>query len=98
MNEDEVRAFRTRFGIPISDAEVGKTPFYRPADDSIEIKYMKDRRAALGGYVPTRKVRSEALTPVSTGPFEEFSNGTKGRKASTTSVFLPITPPIPPLP
>src|ERR1700674_4719146 len=52
MNEDELRAFRTRFGIPISDAEVGQTPFYRPAEDSIEIKYMRDRRTALGGYVP----------------------------------------------
>src|SRR5207237_8447228 len=60
MSEDELRAFRTRFGIPISDAEVGKTPFYRPADDSIEIKYMRDRRKALGGYVPKRQVRSEA--------------------------------------
>ena len=61
MNEEELRAFRTRFGIPISDAEVGKTPFYRPAEDSIEIKYMREKRKALGGYVPTRKVRAEAL-------------------------------------
>ena len=60
MNEEELRAFRTRFGIPISDAEIGKTPFYRPAEDSIEIKYMRERRQALGGYVPTRKVRSRA--------------------------------------
>ena len=63
MNEEELRAFRTRFGIPISDAEVGKTPFYRPAEDSIEIKYMREKRKALGGYVPTRKVRAEALKP-----------------------------------
>ena len=53
MNEEELRAFRTRFGIPISDAEIGKTPFYRPAEDSIEIKYMRERRKALGGYVPS---------------------------------------------
>ena len=61
MNEEELRAFRTRFGIPISDAEVGKTPFYRPAEDSIEIKYMRERRQALGGYVPSRKTRSAPL-------------------------------------
>ena len=67
MNEEELRAFRTRFGIPISDAEIGKTPFYRPAEDSIEIKYMRERRKALGGYVPTRKVRSEPLKPVAAG-------------------------------
>src|SRR5262250_1257259 len=48
MNEDELRAFRTRFGIPVSDADIGKTPFYRPADDSIEVEYMRERRQALG--------------------------------------------------
>src|SRR5260221_807792 len=57
MNEEELRAFRTRFGIPISDPEVGKTPFYRPAEDSIEIRYMKDRRATLCAFVPSRKTR-----------------------------------------
>jgi pyruvate dehydrogenase E1 component len=88
MNEDELRAFRTRFGIPISDAEVGKTPFYRPAEDSIEIKYMRERRKALGGYVPTRKNRSEPLKTVPNELFEEFHKGTEGRKASTTMVFV----------
>src|SRR2546423_121497 len=72
MNEEELRAFRTRFGIPISDAEVGKTPFYRPAGDSIEIKDMRERRKALGGYVPMRKVRSEPLKSVPSEPFDEF--------------------------
>ena len=88
MNEEELRAFRTRFGIPISDADVGKTPFYRPAADSIEIRYMRERRKGLGGFVPTRKVRSEPLTPVSSELFEEFHKGTEGRKASTTMVFV----------
>jgi pyruvate dehydrogenase E1 component len=88
MNEDELRAFRTRFGIPISDAEVGKTPFYRPAEDSVEIKYMRERRKRLGGYVPTRKVRAAALPPVPGELFEEFHKGTEGRKASTTMVFV----------
>src|SRR4051812_28030030 len=88
MNEEELRASRTRLGIPISDAEVGKTPFSRPAEDSIEIKYMRDRRNALAGYVPTRKVRSEPLKTVSSELFEEFHKGTEGRKASTTMVFV----------
>src|SRR3954470_24402604 len=88
MNEEELRAFRPRFGIPISDAEISKTPFYRPAEDSIEIKYMRDRRKALAGYVPTRKVRSQALKAVPGEPFEEFYKGTDGRKASTTMVFV----------
>src|SRR6187401_3849908 len=61
MNDEELKAFRTRFGIPISDAEIQDAPFYRPAEDSIEIKYLQERRRSLGGYVPTRKVRSEPL-------------------------------------
>ncbi len=88
MNEEELRAFRTRFGIPISDAEIAKMPFYRPAEDSTEIKYMRDRRKSLGGYVPTRKVRVEPIKPPSAELFEEFYKGTDGRKASTTMVFV----------
>src|SRR5216117_1820245 len=88
MNEEELRAFRTRFGIPVADADVAKTPFYRPPEDSLETKYMRVRRKALGGYVPTRKVRSQPLKSVPTEPFEEFHKGTEGRKASTTMVFV----------
>src|SRR6185369_10297937 len=71
MNEDELRAFRTRFGIPVSDAEISKTPFYRPSEDSIEIKYMLERREALGGFVPKREIRSKPLTALSSDLFEE---------------------------
>src|SRR5207244_6818692 len=73
---------------PISDADNWNTPFYRPSEDSIEIKYMRDRRHALGGYLPARKVRSEPLPAVSSDLFEEFYKGTEGRKASTTMVFV----------
>jgi pyruvate dehydrogenase E1 component len=88
MNEDELRAFRTRFGIPVSDTEIGRTPFYRPAEESIEIRYLRERRTALGGFVPTRKIRAAALTFVPSVPFQEFYKGTEGRKASTTMVFV----------
>ena len=88
MNEDELRAFRTRFGIPVSDADIGKTPFYRPPDDSIEIKYLRGRREALGGYVPARKIRSKPFESVPSELFEEFYSGTEDRKASTTMVFV----------
>jgi pyruvate dehydrogenase E1 component len=88
MNEEELRAFRTRFGIPVADSEIAQTPFYRPAEDSIEIKYMRQRREALGGYVPARKNRSTPLKSVSNELFEEFYKGTEGRKASTTMVFV----------
>jgi pyruvate dehydrogenase E1 component len=88
MNEEELRAFRTRFGIPISDADVAKTPFYRPPEDSIEIRYMRQRREALGGFIPSRTPRAEPLKTVPTELFEEFYKGTDGRKASTTMVFV----------
>jgi pyruvate dehydrogenase E1 component len=88
LNDDEVTAFRTRFGIPISDEEVAKAPFYRPPEDSVEIKYMLERRKALGGPVPTRKVRSEPIRPDLREVFTEFHKGTEGRKASTTMVFV----------
>ncbi len=90
MNEDELRAFRTRFGIPVSDSEIAKTPFYRPPDDSVEIRYLKERRAALGGFVPSRKTRSQPLPPPSQDLFEEFFKGTDGRKASTTMVAVRV--------
>jgi pyruvate dehydrogenase E1 component len=88
MNEEELRAFRSRFGVPISDADVGKTPFYRPPDGSPEAVYLRERRAALGGYIPRRTIRSAPLVRVPTEPFEEFRAGTNGRKASTTMVFV----------
>jgi pyruvate dehydrogenase E1 component len=88
LNDEEVKAFRTRFGIPISDEEVAKAPFYRPPADSVEIMYMKERRAALGGAVPKRQVRAEPIRPDLSEVFAEFHKGTESRKASTTMVFV----------
>jgi pyruvate dehydrogenase E1 component len=88
MNEDELRAFRTRFGIPIADDDVAHTPFYRPPDNSGDARYIRERREALGGYVPSRKIRSGPLAAIPPEPFEEFFKGTEDRKASTTMVFV----------
>src|SRR5882672_3653886 len=88
LNEDELRVFRSRFGIPIADQELHDAPFHRPADDSPEILYMQERRQRLGGYLPERKVRSKPIAPVSESHFEEFHKGTDGREVSTTMVFV----------
>jgi pyruvate dehydrogenase E1 component len=88
LNEDELRVFRSRFGIPIADEELHDAPFHRPADDSPEICYMQERRKQLGGYLPERKVRSKPIAPVSGLHFEEFHKGTDGREVSTTMVFV----------
>jgi pyruvate dehydrogenase E1 component len=87
LNEEELRAFRSRFGIPISDDEISSLPFYRPPEDSPEMEYLKARRAELGGSLPKRVVKSRPIS-VPAEVFEEFSKGTEGRKASTTMVFV----------
>jgi pyruvate dehydrogenase E1 component len=88
LNDDEVKAFRTRFGIPISDEEVAKAPFYRPPDGSVELDYLLERRKALNGFVPKRQVRAEPIRPNLGEAFAEFLKGTGERKASTTMVFV----------
>jgi pyruvate dehydrogenase E1 component len=90
LNEEELKQFRTRFGIPISDSEISKAPFYKPEDDSPIIKYLKERRQDLGGYVPKRVVNNLPLNTPSDKLFEEFFNGTEGREVSTTMAFVRI--------
>jgi pyruvate dehydrogenase E1 component len=90
LNEADLRSFRTRFGIPISDDEIADAPFYRPPDDSTELQYLRERRKALGGFMPTRSVQVPPLDAPLDPLFEEFGQGTDGRKASTTMVFVRI--------
>jgi len=88
LNDEELSMFRSRFGIPIPDEQLHEAPFYRPPDDSAEIRYLQERRRQLGGYLPERKVRSTPLTALSEAHFEEFYKGTEGREVSTTMVFV----------
>jgi pyruvate dehydrogenase E1 component len=89
LNEDELKAFRTRFGIPIGDDEVAQAPFYRPSENSPEVSYLLERRRQLGGFVPSRKVQVEPLTCDSLPAlFAEFHKGSEGKKASTTMAFV----------
>ncbi|MEZ6122690.1 MAG: pyruvate dehydrogenase (acetyl-transferring), homodimeric type [Planctomycetaceae bacterium] len=61
INEKELKNFRTRFSIPISDSEVEKVPFYKPAEDSPEMVYLRTQRQKLGGFVPSRRPTAERL-------------------------------------
>jgi pyruvate dehydrogenase E1 component len=88
LNEDELRLFRSRFGIPLSDDDVAEAPFYRPPDDSPEIQYLRARRQELGGYVPKRSVRAKPLVADHDALFKEFSEGSEGREVSTTMAFV----------
>ncbi len=90
LNEDELKEFRTRFGIPISDDEVAKAPFYKLPEDSPEMQYLRKRREELGGYVPQRR---EDVRPIKTPPedvFAEFYTGSDGRELSSTMAFVRI--------
>ncbi len=88
LNEKELREFRTRFGIPIADDEVADTPFYRPPNESSEIKYLLERRKALGGFLPQRTVRSKALPAPELSEYSEFFKGSGRFELSTTMAFV----------
>ena len=88
LNEIELREFRTRFGIPISDAEVAKAPFYRPSDDSPEMQYLQTRRRELGGFVPGRPMVPVPIEVPSVDDYAEFLEGTGEREVSTTMAFV----------
>ena len=88
LNDAELVAFRTRFGIPISDEDVTKAPFYKPAEGSVEATYIAERRKAMFGPVPKRQVKATPITANLGDTFEEFRTGTEGRAASTTMVFV----------
>ncbi|MFN8670464.1 MAG: pyruvate dehydrogenase (acetyl-transferring), homodimeric type [Candidatus Sericytochromatia bacterium] len=88
LNDEEVKWFRTRFGIPLSDDDAVDLKFYKPEDESMEIKYMKEKRLSLGGYLPARKVSVESLQVPDDSFFGEFYKGTKGREFSTTMAFV----------
>ena len=88
MNEKELREFRERFGIPISDEDVVNTPFYRPPDDSPEMRYLKERRSALGGSLPRRTLKAEKLEVPTLEGFAEFLKGSERFEVSTTMAWV----------
>ncbi|RYY00055.1 pyruvate dehydrogenase (acetyl-transferring), homodimeric type, partial [bacterium] len=90
LNEEELKSFRTRFGIPLSDEDVAHAPFYKPDENSKEIAYLRERREKLGGFVPSRKVRSEAIQTPGDETFKEFLTGSGDREVSTTMAFVSI--------
>lgn len=88
MTPEHLRAFRDRFSLPIPDDTVGEAPFYRPANDSPEIQYILDRRKSLGGYLPTRRNKTESLVVPSLDAFAPLLKGTGDREISSTMAFV----------
>ncbi len=81
-------AFRDRYRLPISDEELEEAPFYKPADNSAELTYLREQREALGGYLPQRNRAAPALTLPSFEAFEGQTEGTGDREISTTMAFV----------
>jgi len=90
MGEHALKAFRDRFKIPISDDEIADAPFYRPPQDSPEIKYMHERRQALGGFLPARRTHVDPLAVPELSAFESQLKDSGERKISTTMAFVRI--------
>ncbi|MDE2261909.1 MAG: pyruvate dehydrogenase (acetyl-transferring), homodimeric type, partial [Gammaproteobacteria bacterium] len=90
LSEDDLRAFRDRFHIPVSDEEIAKLPFRQPAAESEEGRYLHERRKSLGGYLPARRKQAP---PLAVPPLEAFSavlEGTGEREISTTMAFVRV--------
>ncbi|QDV63402.1 pyruvate dehydrogenase (acetyl-transferring), homodimeric type [Crateriforma conspicua] len=84
MNEEELLEFRTRFGIPISDEKVGEAPFYKPPETSQEIKYLRQQRESLGGYLPSRPTEHPTMEVPSLDDFRKTIAKLENKEISTT--------------
>jgi pyruvate dehydrogenase E1 component len=90
MGEVSLREFRDRFNLPITDEKLKEVPFLRFPEDSAEQRYLLERRAALGGYLPARRAKSHALQVPPLSAFEQQLKATEGRKISTTMAIVRI--------
>jgi pyruvate dehydrogenase E1 component len=90
LTDETVREMRDRFGLPISDEDLPNIPFFKPSDDSPEMKYLHDRRQALGGYLPSRLQKSTETLPVPPlSTFQSILDPTaEGREISTTQAYV----------
>jgi pyruvate dehydrogenase E1 component len=90
LTDEDIKAFRDRFNIPIPDSELPKIPFYKPAEDTPEMRYLHERRKALGGYLPRRRVKAEESLPVPDLPFFQsvLDPTPEGREISTTQAYV----------
>ncbi|MBV9593027.1 MAG: pyruvate dehydrogenase (acetyl-transferring), homodimeric type, partial [Actinobacteria bacterium] len=90
LTHDDLRAFRDRLYLPISDKELDAElpPYYHPGEKSDEIQYMKERRAALGGYLPKRVTRAKALPMPADTVYDELRAGSSKQSVATTQALV----------
>ncbi len=90
MGESALKQFRDRFQIPISDEVIAETPFYRPPEDSPEIRYLKAQREQLGGYLPVRHSKVPPLKVPELSAFQALLQSSEERQLSTTMAFVRV--------
>jgi pyruvate dehydrogenase E1 component len=90
MSMEDIVEFRDRLGIPIADDQLDAKlpPYYRPADDSVEAKYLQERRAALGGSIPSRRKISRPLPQPDDSVYESVRRGSGQQEIATTMAFV----------
>lgn len=91
LTDEDIKGIRDRFNIPVSDEQIAKDiPFYKPADDTVEMRYLHERRKALGGYLPKRRVKAdEQLKVPDLETFKAVLEPTaEGREISTTQAYV----------
>ncbi len=90
LSMENIKSFRDRFDIPVSDLEIEKLPYVRPPEDSPEIQYLKNTRKKLGGFIPRRRTLSDKLTMPEDEIFKKLYESTGDRKISTTMAIVRI--------
>jgi len=90
LSMDNIKSFRDKFNIPVTDSEIEKLPYVRPPEDSPEIQYLKKTREGLGGFIPRRRTTSEVLTMPDNKIFEKLYESSGDRKISTTMAIVRI--------
>ena len=90
MDIESLKAFRTRFDLPVSDKEVESLSFYKPPNDSPEIQYMMERRKELGGFLPARRRKTTSLKIPALSAFSNVTTSSGEREISTTMAFVRI--------
>ena len=88
LSGKERTEFASNLGIPLDDDEKSQAAFYRPAEDSAEMQYLKQRRKQLGGYLPQRTVDCVSLEPPELEFFKDMLQGSRGRELSTTMALV----------
>jgi pyruvate dehydrogenase E1 component len=88
MGEDSLKAFRDRFNIPIPDDQIASAPYFKPPADSPEMRYLHERRAALGGYMPARRSDGNVLQIPELATFKTLLDSSGDREMSTTMAFV----------